>query len=89
MTRPLQPTLLSSTRNNTRLEITAAAESNLYAVLYRGQPFGLRKIAVNGYPPPKYPRTVFPSKSWADVLAKKMNTLFDCDDFEVVVIQIG
>jgi hypothetical protein len=89
MSKPTQPVIASHQRGADITEIQSCQDNNIYTVTYRGQPFALRQRNATGYPGPKYQRTTFPTRGWAEFLAAKLNDMFECEDFEVVVIQIA
>jgi hypothetical protein len=61
-----------------------------YVVLYKGQPFSLRKTIINNYiDAPKYLRTYYPTPSHAWNLADKLNARYDTTEFTVQEIHTG
>ena len=88
MARP-QPTIICSHEDDgIRTEVCAA--DAVYAVLYRGQPIGLRKhhpdVKYLGY---KYAKTMFPNSGHAFALAKRLNLAHDTTDFTVAIMGIS
>jgi hypothetical protein len=64
----------------------------LYCVFYKGHPFKMRNISnidVPDYPGPKYSRITFPESGHAYRLRDKLNLLFGCSDFTVVLVTNG
>jgi hypothetical protein len=89
MSKPTQPVILTHRDGDDILDIQDCWDSNFYAVIYQGRPFALRKRNATGYPSPKYQRTTFPTRGWAEFLANRLNQRFETDKFEVVIIQIA
>jgi hypothetical protein len=90
MSRPKPNILLEHINNKTyKCEQVLEAEA-IWAVFYRGKPFNLKSSnALTNYPGPKYKKTSFSNPGHAHNLAKKLNTLFDCDDFDVYMLKTG
>jgi hypothetical protein len=86
MARPAAE-VLNSIQVNEDLGIDILSAGGLYAILYRDKPFSIRQRywGMNGEFP-KYIRTVFPHKSSAENLAKKLNEHFITDEFVVTKI---
>lgn len=62
----------------------------IWAVFYQGRPFNLKSAnMLTSYPGPKYPKVSFSNPGHAINLAKKLNSLFQTDDFEVVQLTEG
>lgn len=62
----------------------------IWAVFYQGKPFNLKSAnMLTSYPGPKYPKVSFSNPGHAINLAKKLNSLFQTDEFEVVQLTEG
>lgn len=90
MSRPKPNVLLKYTDKNTfRSEEVLAAEA-IWAVFYQGKPFNLKSSsAVSPTPGPKYKKVSFSNPGHAHNLAKKLNKLFQTDEFKVVELTNG
>jgi hypothetical protein len=90
MSRPKPKVLLKYTDKNTfRSEEVLAAEA-IWAVFYQGKPFNLKSSsAVSPTPGPKYKKVSFSNPGHAHNLAKKLNKLFQTDEFKVVELTNG
>lgn len=88
MARP-KPTVICSHEDGDILLEVCSADA-VYAVLYRGQPIGLRKqnqeLKYLGY---KYAKTMFPNPGHAFVLARKLNYAHNTTDFTVAIMTVG
>ena len=70
------------------LDDTAILEAPaLYTVTRNGEPFTLRQTV--GSASYKYPRITFPNPTHARRLASRLNTLFECSEFDVRRLAIG
>jgi hypothetical protein len=86
MARPAAEVINSrQVTNDFGIDILSTA--TLWAIIYQEQPFSIRYRywGMNGEFP-KYIRTVFPHKSSADNLAKRLNEYFFTEDFTVVKV---
>ena len=90
MRRPKPTILLEHTdRKSYKSEQVLAAEG-IWAVFYKNKPFNLKSANVlNNYPGPKYKKVSFSNPGHAFNLAKKMNTMFNTEDFTVVKLTQG
>ena len=90
MSRPKPTILLESTdRKSYKSEQVLAAEG-IWAVFYQNKPFNLKSAnMLNNYPGPKYKKVSFSNPGHAFNLAKKMNTMFNTEDFTVVKLTQG
>ena len=62
----------------------------IWAVFFQNQPFNLKSAnMLTSYPGPKYKKTSFSNPGHALNLAKKLNNLFDSDEFTVVKLTAG
>jgi len=84
MSRPKPNILLEFTDKNTyRKEEVLDAEA-IWAVFYQGKPFNLKSSnSISPTPGPKYKKVSFSNPGHAHNLARKLNTTFKCEDFEV------
>ena len=90
MSRP-KPTVLREfiDKKSYRAEQVLQAEA-IWAVFYKENPFNLKSSnALTNYPGPKYKKTSFSNPGHAHNLAKKLNDLFDSDEFSVVKLTAG
>ena len=90
MSRPKPTILLEHTvRKSYKSEQVLAAEG-IWAVFYQNKPFNLKSAnMLNNYPGPKYKKVSFSNPGHAFNLAKKMNTMFNTEDFTVVKLTQG
>jgi hypothetical protein len=90
MSRPKPNILLEKVNNKTyRSEQILAAEA-IWAVFHQDKPFNLKSSnALTNYPGPKYKKTSFSNPGHAHNLAKKLNDMFNCEDFTVVKLTEG
>ena len=62
----------------------------IWAVFFKNKPFNLKSANVlTNYPGPKYKKVSFSNPGHAHNLAKKLNDLFNCNDFAVVKLTSG
>ena len=62
----------------------------IWAVFFQDQPFNLKSAnMLTSYPGPKYKKTSFSNPGHAHNLAKKLNNLFNSDEFTVVKLTSG
>jgi hypothetical protein len=90
MSRP-KPTVLLEyiNKKNYRSEQVLDADA-IWAVFYKNKPFNLKSSnSLTNYPGPKYKKTSFSNPGHAHNLAKKLNDLFNCEDFAVVMLTEG
>ncbi len=90
MSRPKPTILLESTdRKSYKSEQVLAAEG-IWAVFHKNKPCNLKSAnMLNNYPGPKYKKVSFSNPGHAFNLAKKMNTMFNTEDFTVVKLTQG
>jgi hypothetical protein len=90
MSRPKPTVLLENTDKKTyRSEQILEAEA-IWAVFYKQNPFNLKSFnSITNYPGPKYKKTSFSNPGHAHNLAKRLNSLFDCNDFSVMKLTQG
>jgi len=90
MSRPKPTVVLEHVDKKTyKTEQVLEAEA-IWAVFHKGVPFNLKTAnMLTNYPGPKYPKVSFSNPGHAINLAKKLNELFNCKDFEVVKLTQG
>ena len=90
MSRP-KPTVLLEHVNKTKYKSDQILNSEgIWAVFYDGQPINLKtQNMLVAYPGPKYKKVSFSNPGHAINLAKKLNNLFKCDKFTVVLLKAG
>lgn len=90
MSRP-KPKVILEYANKETYKVEQILESGaIWAVFYKGQPFNLKSGSLlASYPGPKYKKVSFSNPGHALNLAKKLNRLFKCQDFEVFKLVAG
>lgn len=90
MSRPKPNILLEYiNKKNYKAEQILEAEA-IWAVFYKGSPFNLKSSNIlTSYPGPKYKKVSFSNPGHAHNLAKKLNELFNCNDFAVYKLTTG
>lgn len=90
MSRPKPNIILEYISSTTyKCEQVLEAEA-IWAVFYQGAPFNLKSSnSLTSYPGPKYKKTSFSNPGHALNLAKKLNKMFKCEDFEVYKLTVG
>lgn len=90
MSRPKPRILLEYVnKKNYRAEQILDAEA-IWAVFYKGEPFNLKSFnSLTNYPSPKYKKVSFSNPGHAHNLAKRLNSTFNCRDFQVVKLTSG
>lgn len=85
MSRPKPTVLLEHVnQSNFKTDQILAAEA-IWAVFYKDKPFNLKSNSnLANFTGPKYKKVSFSNKGHAINLAKKLNALFQCEDFTVV-----
>jgi hypothetical protein len=90
MSRP-HPTVLKEfiDKKSYRAEQVLQADA-IWAVFFEGKAFNLKSSNIlTSYPGPKYKKTSFSNPGHAHNLAKKLNDLFNSDEFSVVKLTTG
>lgn len=88
MSRPKPTVLMSALQSNdTSLEVCEA--SGVYAIAYRGRPVKIRTRQKDMYDGYKYGKSSFPEPGHAINLARKLNQLFNTDEFSVIHYTVG
>ena len=90
MSRPKPTVLLEYVNKKTyRSEQVLEAEA-IWAVFHKDKPFNLKSSnALTNYPGPKYKKTSFSNPGHAINLAKKLNDMFNTDEFTVFKLTDG
>ena len=90
MSRP-KPTILREYIDKKTYKTEQVLQSDaIRAVFFQNQPFNLKSAnMLTSYPGPKYKKTSFSNPGHALNLAKKLNNLFDSDEFTVVKLTSG
>ena len=90
MSRPKPEIIMEFTNpKNYKAEQILKAEA-IYSVFFKGAPINLRSLnTLVNYPGPKYKKVSFSNPGHAHNLAKKLNELFKCEDFNVYKLTTG
>jgi len=90
MSRPKPTVLLEYIDKKTyRAEQVLDADA-IWAVFYNGKPFNLKSSnSITNYPGPKYKKVSFSNPGHAHNLAKKLNEMFNTDEFSVYMLADG
>ena len=90
MSRPKPTVILENINNKTYKSEQVLEADAIWAVFYLEKPFNLKSAnALTNYPGPKYKKTSFSNPGHAHNLAKKLNDLFDTDEFSVKKLTSG
>jgi hypothetical protein len=90
MSRPKPSVLLEHVNKANYKSDQILNSEGIWAVFYDGQPINLKtQNILVAYPGPKYKKVSFSNPGHAINLAKKLNTLFKCDKFSVVLLKAG
>lgn len=90
MSRPKPKVLLDNVDKKTYKSEQVLQAEAIWAVFYKGEPFNLKSSnSLTNYPGPKYKKVSFSNPGHAFNLAKKLNDLFNCNDFEVYKLTTG
>lgn len=90
MSRPKPTVLLEHVDKKTYKSEQVLRAEAIWAVFYKGEPFNLKSAnMLTSYPGPKYKKVSFSNPGHAINLAKKLNEMFSCEDFEVVMLTEG
>jgi hypothetical protein len=89
MGRPA-PKILLSTFSDKYKELQVLAATTYYYVVYKNQPFNLLEIDTDPYK--AYTKKRYVTNGWSNqghaiVLANKLNTIYDTEDFTVTSIK--
>lgn len=90
MSRP-KPKILLEHANKKTFKIEQVLDSEaIWAVFYQGKPVNLKTSSlVSSYPGPKYKKVSFSNPGHAHNLAKKLNKMFNTDEFKVYKLTTG
>lgn len=90
MSRPKPSVILENTNKKTfKVEQVLDSEA-IWAVFYKGKPVNLKTSSlVSSYPGPKYKKVSFSNPGHAHNLAKKLNKMFNCAEFQVFKLTTG
>ena len=90
MSRPKPNVLLEFTNNKTYRSEKVLQAEGIWAVFFKKEPFNLKSSnMLTNYPGPKYKKVSFSNPGHAHNLAKKLNDMFRCNDFEVYKLSNG
>ena len=90
MSRPKPNVLLEHVNKSSYKSDQILSSEGIWAVFYDNQPINLKtQNMLVAYPGPKYKKVSFSNPGHAINLAKKLNTLFKCDKFSVVLLKAG
>ena len=90
MSRPKPTILLEYVDKATYKSEQVLQSEAIWAVFYQGKPFNLKTSnSITNYPGPKYKKVSFSNPGHAHNLAKKLNDLFNTDEFTVVELTDG
>ena len=90
MSRPKPNVLLEHVNKSSYNSDQILSSEGIWAVFYDQQPINLKtQNILVAYPGPKYKKVSFSNPGHAINLAKKLNTLFKCDKFSVVLLKAG
>jgi len=90
MSRPKPSIILENTNKKTfKVEQVLDSEA-IWAVFYKGKPVNLKTSSlISSYPGPKYKKVSFSNPGHAHNLAKKLNKMFNCIEFQVFKLTTG
>lgn len=90
MSRPKPKVLLEHVNKKTYRSEQILEADAIWAVFYKDCPFNLKSAnSLTSYPGPKYKKVSFSNPGHAINLAKKLNQIFNCEDFRVVELTQG
>ena len=90
MSRPKPTVVLEHVNKKTYKSEQVLDAEAIWAVFFKDKPFNLKSSNVlTNYPGPKYKKVSFSNPGHAHNLAKKLNDLFNCDEFTVVKLTAG
>jgi len=90
MSRPKPNVLLEYVNKKTYRSEQVLEADAIWAVFHKDKPFNLKSANIlTSYPGPKYKKTSFSNPGHAHNLAKKLNEMFQCEDFAVVKLTQG
>jgi len=90
MSRPKPTVVLEHVNKKTYKSEQVLDAEAIWAVFFKDKPFNLKSSNVlTNYPGPKYKKVSFSNPGHAHNLAKKLNDIFNCEDFSVVKLTAG
>ena len=90
MARPKPTIILEHTDNQTYRSEQVLKATAVYAVFYKGVAINLRSLnSLVNFPGPKYKKVSFSNPGHAHNLAKKLNDMFNTDEFAVYKLSTG
>ena len=90
MSRPKPTVVLEHVNKKTYKSEQVLDAEAIWAVFFKDKPFNLKSSNVlTNYPGPKYKKVSFSNPGHAHNLAKKLNDLFNCEDFTVDKLTAG
>jgi|TARA_B110000977_G_C10879921_1_gene417058 hypothetical protein len=90
LSRPKPEVLLEHVNKATYKSDQVLNSEGIWAVFFKEKPINLKtQNVLIAYPGPKYKKVSFSNPGHAINLAKKLNSLFKCDDFTVVLLKQG
>ena len=90
MSRPKPTVLLEFIDKKTYKSEQILNAEAIWAVFHNDKPFNLKSShSLSNYPGPKYKKVSFSNPGHAINLAKKLNDLFNCNEFTVVKLSAG
>ena len=90
MSRPKPTVVLEHVNKKTYKSEQVLDAEAIWAVFFKDKPFNLKSSNVlTNYPGPKYKKVSFSNPGHAHNLAKKLNDLFNYEDFTVVKLTAG
>ena len=90
MSRPKPNVILEHVNRETYKAEQILESEAIWAVFYKGKPFNLKSGSmVSSYPGPKYKKVSFSNPGHARNLAKKLNSLFNTNEFKVYTLTSG
>ena len=90
MSRPKPKILLEHIDKKTYKSDQILAAEAIWAVFYQNKPFNLKtQNSLSNFPGPKYKKVSFSNPGHARNLAKKLNKLFDTNEFSVYKLTDG
>ena len=90
MSRPKPNVLLEHIDKKTYRSEQVLQADAIWAVFYNNKPFNLKSAnMLTSYPGPKYKKVSFSNPGHAHNLSKKLNTMFNSEDFVVYKLTTG
>ena len=90
MSRPKPKVVLEKINKKTFKSDQVLEAEAIWAVFYQDKPFNLKsQNSLGGYPGSKYKKVSFSNPGHAYNLAKKLNALFNSEDFSVYKLTTG